>query len=442
MNKLYTLAILQLLFVGTIMAQANDNCANAITLVSGAAATCAQSTSGSSVQAGEVTATASTGASATFTRSVWYSFQATAASMFVELELSGLPSCDNRMAVVVYNTNACVPAAASILTTQVYNGDGALVLNPTGLTVGSSYKIQVGYSTGGGCLVNPTFCIKVGIKPPTSSCASPSTTGCGFTSIPTVAQVLANCLLYDLSPVSDGGTTVTYCYNFVATSTLVSFSMIITSNCVGGNVTGLTWTLQRSSCGANVASGSLAAMSASGLIIGQQYVLCYTYTIPSTCHHSSLYPFIVGASPLPMELTSFKGKALESGNKLTWETKTENGNDYFTVERSLDGETWTPFAFIDGSGTTMAPTQYEVLDTHRENAIQYYRLSQTDFNGAVKSFDDQIIAVDNRESGDVVSVSYIDLNGREVTESDRVSGIYMKKTEYVDGKIEVVKIFR
>lgn len=428
---------------GQLMAQpGNDNCASATTLVAGAAATCSQTTANSTIQTGEVTSAASTGASSAFTRSVWYAFQATATSMFVELELTGAPSCDSRFAAVVYNVNTCLPGAATINTNEQYNGDGAMVLNPSGLTVGSWYKIQVGYSTGGGCTFNPTFCIKVGITPPASSCAAPSTTGCGFASVPLVATVVASCPLYDLSPVSDGGTTRTYCYNFVAASPLVAFSMIITSNCVGGNVTGLTWTLQRSTCGTNVASGSLAAMNVSGLTVGMQYVLCYTYTIPTTCYHSSLYPFFVGASSLPMELTSFNGKALEQGNLLTWETKTENENDYFTVERSLDGDTWTPVAIIDGSGTTMAPTQYDILDTHRENAIQYYRLSQTDFNGAVKVFEDQIIAIDNREAGDVMAVSYIDLNGREVNQAERVSGIYLKKTEYVDGKIEVVKIFR
>lgn len=442
MNKLIFIVLLQLGVAGKLLAQANDNCANATTLVSGAAAICSQSTSGGGIQAGEVISTVSTGASSAFTRTIWYSFQATSTSMFVELRMTGLPSCPSRLSVIVYNVNTCIPSAANIHTTQVYNGDGAMVMTAAGLTIGNYYKVQVGYSTGGGCTFNPTFCIRVGDTPPASSCAAPSTTGCGYSSLPLLATILGTCPAYQLTPLNDGGTTTTYYYNFVATSTVISFSMIINSTCTAGNVTGLTWTLQRSSCGANVASGTLASMSASGLIVGMEYVLGYTYTIPTTCYHSLLYPYFVGASALPMELTSFSGRALKTGNLLTWETKTENGNDYFTVERSLDGENWAPVALIGGSGTTMAPTQYEVLDTHRENAIQYYRLSQTDFNGSVEVFEDKIIAVDNREAGDILTVKYIDLNGREVQEGEDVSGIYLKKTEYVDGKIEVVKIFR
>ena len=71
--------------------------------------------------------------------------------------------------------------------------------------------------------------------------------------------------------------------------------------------------------------------------------LCYTgYSIT-----------IVGNWPLPVTLVHFIVERKNKNNVLlTWETASEINNDYFVVERSIDGLSWNQLDSIEGSGTT------------------------------------------------------------------------------------------
>jgi len=384
-NKLIYTIVSVLAFALSAFAQpANNDCASATTLTSGAAPLCAQTTDNATVQAGEVVATGSTGASATFTETVWYRFVATGTSMYVEWEFTGLVSgaawCPGALSMLVYNTATCIPGAGSIIAAESVAADGSIVIYLTGLTVGNTYLVQVGYDGGGPCQ-EPLFCMAVGNTPVPCSCASPCASGCGYASTPSVALVTSTCPEYVLSPLSDGGETNTYCYSFIAASTTVSFSMIITSNCSGGNVAALTWTLQTSGCGASVATGTLASMSAT-TVVGTSYVLCYTYTIPSGCHHSSLYPYFVGASPLSVELLSFDANNYQGNKaKLSWSTASEANNNYFTLERSYDGNSYSTLGSVEGAGNSNEINKYELIDHEPVLGANYYRLRQTDYDG-------------------------------------------------------------
>lgn len=64
-----------------------------------------------------------------------------------------------------------------------------------------------------------------------------------------------------------------------------------------------------------------------------------------------------------------------------WETGSENDNDYFTLERSIDGNTWEHIAQIPGQGTTTETSYYHTQDRISEPNIYYYSLYQTDLDG-------------------------------------------------------------
>jgi len=66
---------------------------------------------------------------------------------------------------------------------------------------------------------------------------------------------------------------------------------------------------------------------------------------------------------------------------LDWETASELNNDYFTVEKSMDGRTFTPIAEVAGSGTSTEPIRYSYTDNDPFIGANYYRLRQTDFDG-------------------------------------------------------------
>ncbi len=46
---------------------------------------------------------------------------------------------------------------------------------------------------------------------------------------------------------------------------------------------------------------------------------------------------------------------------MNWETSSEQNNDYFLVEHSLDGNTFNSVAKIKGGGTTNEVRKYEYL---------------------------------------------------------------------------------
>ena len=89
----------------------------------------------------------------------------------------------------------------------------------------------------------------------------------------------------------------------------------------------------------------------------------------------------IGGSPLPIELVFFKAKVCEKAVCLNWETATEINNEYFTIERSADGETWKEIVRMDGAGNSEETLSYSYQDQRPLKGVSYYRLKQTDFDG-------------------------------------------------------------
>lgn len=101
----------------------------------------------------------------------------------------------------------------------------------------------------------------------------------------------------------------------------------------------------------------------------------------------------LNCTPLPIELLSFNGYGEKDYNHLKWSTATEINNDYFILERSLDGISWEKITQIEGAGNSNTVVNYSFKDYGYTSGVNYYRLSQTDFNGKKEYFN--IIAVDN-----------------------------------------------
>ncbi|WP_263792509.1 T9SS type A sorting domain-containing protein [Salinibacter sp.] len=87
------------------------------------------------------------------------------------------------------------------------------------------------------------------------------------------------------------------------------------------------------------------------------------------------------ASPLPVELVAFDGRAAEQGVRLTWRTASETNNAGFDVERQDPGaQAWTHVGFVEGKGTTSAASTYSFMDKDLpyEADSLTYRLKQMD----------------------------------------------------------------
>lgn len=84
---------------------------------------------------------------------------------------------------------------------------------------------------------------------------------------------------------------------------------------------------------------------------------------------------------LPVAFLDFSASIRNKGVELTWKTASETNNDYFTVERSVDGENYIPLEYIDGNGNSNEMIHYYYLDDHPVQGLAYYRIRQTDFDG-------------------------------------------------------------
>jgi hypothetical protein len=88
-------------------------------------------------------------------------------------------------------------------------------------------------------------------------------------------------------------------------------------------------------------------------------------------------------STLPVTFQSFYVARQGSNIQLNWVTSEEVNNKYYEVERSTDGRSWKQLAIILGAGTTSLISKYAYTDKNVTDAAVYYRIRQTDMNGAV-----------------------------------------------------------
>lgn len=84
---------------------------------------------------------------------------------------------------------------------------------------------------------------------------------------------------------------------------------------------------------------------------------------------------------LPIELIDFTIELKNNIVVVSWSTASELNNDFFTIERSVDGYSFEYLKTIDGAGNSLNNIQYSSTDENPFSGITYYRLKQTDFDG-------------------------------------------------------------
>jgi hypothetical protein len=85
---------------------------------------------------------------------------------------------------------------------------------------------------------------------------------------------------------------------------------------------------------------------------------------------------------LPVELVEFKARLQDQKILLEWSTAAEINNEYFTLERSKDGRNYQTVAVVAGAGNTRELSRYNFSDRTPLPGLSYYRLKQTDYDGA------------------------------------------------------------
>ncbi|MEZ4988152.1 MAG: LamG-like jellyroll fold domain-containing protein [Saprospiraceae bacterium] len=89
------------------------------------------------------------------------------------------------------------------------------------------------------------------------------------------------------------------------------------------------------------------------------------------------------SSLLPVLLSYFKVKDQSPEQVvLEWQTTSESGNDYFEVQRSVDGQIFKKIGRVNGAGHSQRPKNYTFTDFAPIEGVGYYRLKQFDFDGS------------------------------------------------------------
>ncbi|MFK7774743.1 MAG: lamin tail domain-containing protein [Saprospiraceae bacterium] len=104
---------------------------------------------------------------------------------------------------------------------------------------------------------------------------------------------------------------------------------------------------------------------------------------------------------MPVTLTSFEARPTENKSvSLQWQTASEENNDYFSIEHSIDGTSFREIATQVGNGTTDKIQNYSYIHEEVENGLHYYRLKQVDFDGKFE-YTNIVTAKINRSSDDI-----------------------------------------
>jgi hypothetical protein len=106
--------------------------------------------------------------------------------------------------------------------------------------------------------------------------------------------------------------------------------------------------------------------------------------------YTSFSEYVIAKSSLgalPVELISFDGVCENGMVNLKWSTATETNNDFFSLEKSIDGISYSFLGTIDGAGNSVQTLNYSFNDDNPKEGISYYRLKQTDLDGKYKYSD-------------------------------------------------------
>jgi Secretion system C-terminal sorting domain len=141
---------------------------------------------------------------------------------------------------------------------------------------------------------------------------------------------------------------------------------------------------------------------------------------------------------LPISLTGFSGKEINSQVQLTWETGSEINSDAFIIERSTDGTAFTAIADIKAANNTAAALNYSYTDKGPASGNNYYRLKMMDKDGR---FEYSKVLVINGLAAGVVSVypnpakNYIIINHPFAGNNEQLQIINMQGNVLMQKKI-------
>ncbi len=143
------------------------------------------------------------------------------------------------------------------------------------------------------------------------------------------------------------------------------------------------------------------------------------------------------ASPLPVEWLYVKAQpASQSSVNVKWATASETDCDYFTVWKIENNGDQKAIGNVKGHGNSSQISEYNLVDEHPSQGVNFYRVSETDYNGITEWSDIASAAFSQtlplvcwyqmeegrlflqRTSDEVAVLTIIDLSGRLLLKMD------------------------
>ena len=141
-------------------------------------------------------------------------------------------------------------------------------------------------------------------------------------------------------------------------------------------------------------------------------------------------PFTDGTGNLPVSLLNFS--AVENDNVVTvfWNTASEINNDYFILERSGNGVEYSFLTKINGAGNSTTTHHYQFDDLNPLQGGNYYRLSQTDYDGRTEIFSPVFINYKPHDLGSFI----IDASPNPFSEKIKID-FYLRNANIVEWNV-------
>lgn len=102
-------------------------------------------------------------------------------------------------------------------------------------------------------------------------------------------------------------------------------------------------------------------------------------TIGGSCSDSG--STVCESATLPVKLLFFNARTEGNVVSLNWATNEEENFDYFSLERSTDGQSWESLGEVKGNGWSLDINNYSMNDEQPVAGVSYYRLKAVDLDG-------------------------------------------------------------
>ena len=218
----------------------------------------------------------------------------------------------------------------------------------------------------------------------------------------------------------------TACFTFIAGTSSITLNAGSSTNCNNRNFS--NFRLYNNSC-TLIGTG----LTFTGLTSGQEYTWCLTMRANGgggCTGFTTFCPYYTNNIVLPIQLLSFTAKSKNEYNLIQWSTTSETNNDRFILNHSDNGFDWRTIEVVQGAGNSTSRIDYYFEHRDVNPGVNYYRLTQIDFDGTTETF--PLISIDNRNNRFIVKS--INTLGQEI--QNHHTGIIINV--YNDGSTEKV----